>query len=63
LAAGADGVHIEVHDCPEKALSDGSQALLPEQYAALMGQLRDLARLLGKQLSSAPGVAKAIQGT
>src|SRR5213080_2591036 len=36
VAAKADGVHIEVHDCPEKALSDGPQALLPEQYSALM---------------------------
>ena len=35
LAAGADGVHVEVHDCPEEAKSDGPQALLPEQYAEL----------------------------
>ena len=40
VAAGADGVHIEVHSCPEKALSDGPQALLPTQYAALMVELR-----------------------
>ncbi len=39
VAAGADGVHIEVHSCPEKALSDGPQALLPKQYAALMEEL------------------------
>src|SRR5437879_6313088 len=36
VAAGADGVHVEVHCCPEKALSDGPQALLPEQYENLM---------------------------
>ena len=36
VAAGADGVHIEVHSCPEKALSDGPQALLPPKYAELM---------------------------
>jgi 3-deoxy-7-phosphoheptulonate synthase len=48
LAAGADGVHIEVHSCPEKALSDGPQALLPGQYAALLKDLRKLADLLGK---------------
>jgi 3-deoxy-7-phosphoheptulonate synthase len=48
LAAGADGVHIEVHSCPEKALSDGPQALLPGQYAALVKDLRKLADLLGK---------------
>ncbi len=43
LAAGADGVHVEVHSCPEKALSDGPQALLPAQYAALTEDLRKLA--------------------
>jgi 3-deoxy-7-phosphoheptulonate synthase len=48
IAAGADGVHVEVHSCPEKALSDGPQALLPGQYAALLRDLRKLADLLGK---------------
>ncbi|HEX5444971.1 MAG TPA: 3-deoxy-7-phosphoheptulonate synthase [Pirellulales bacterium] len=52
VAAGADGVHIEVHNCPEEALSDGPQALLPEQYAAIAGQIRQLAALLGKKISS-----------
>ena len=56
LAAGADGVHVEVHNCPEEALSDGPQALLPEQYAALAKQMRELAELLGKQISPLPGV-------
>src|SRR5450432_737979 len=46
IAAGADGIHIEVHSCPEKALSDGPQALLPHQYATLMKELRRLADLL-----------------
>ncbi|MBX3425351.1 MAG: 3-deoxy-7-phosphoheptulonate synthase [Pirellulales bacterium] len=48
VAAGADGVHIEVHDKPEEALSDGPQALLPEQYAELMTQLRKVAAAVGK---------------
>jgi 3-deoxy-7-phosphoheptulonate synthase len=52
VAAGADGVHIEVHSCPEKALSDGPQALLPKQYAAVMGQLRRLAEVMGKVVAS-----------
>ncbi|MFP6751610.1 MAG: 3-deoxy-7-phosphoheptulonate synthase [Pirellulaceae bacterium] len=52
LAAGADGVHIEVHNCPEEAMSDGPQALLPEQYDVLAGQLAQLATLLGKNISS-----------
>ena len=50
VAAKADGVHIEVHDCPEKALSDGPQALLPDQYATLMGELRKLAEVLGRTI-------------
>lgn len=52
LAVGADGVHIEVHDCPEEAKSDGPQALLPVQYDELMGQMRKLAELFGKTISS-----------
>jgi 3-deoxy-7-phosphoheptulonate synthase len=48
VAAGADGVHVEVHSCPEKALSDGPQALLPPKYAELMQQLRKLAEVLGR---------------
>jgi 3-deoxy-7-phosphoheptulonate synthase len=52
VAAGADGVHIEVHNCPEEALSDGPQALLPDQYAALAAQIRELATLLGKRIST-----------
>jgi 3-deoxy-7-phosphoheptulonate synthase len=48
VAAGADGVHIEVHNCPEKALSDGPQALLPPQYAKLVEEMRQLASVLGK---------------
>jgi 3-deoxy-7-phosphoheptulonate synthase len=54
VAAGADGVHIEVHNCPEEALSDGEQALLPEQYAELAVQIRRLATLMGKQVPLPP---------
>ncbi len=54
LAAGADGVHIEVHDCPEEARSDGPQALLPAQYDELIGQMQKLAGLFGKTVSSPP---------
>ncbi len=53
VAAGADGVHIEVHNCPEEALSDGPQALLPDQYAELAEQIRKLAALLNKTISPA----------
>ncbi len=57
VAAGADGVHIEVHDCPEVAKSDGPQALLPKQYAEVMNQIRKLAELFGKKISPLPGSA------
>lgn len=50
VAAGADGVHVEVHNCPEKALSDGPQALLPDQFLDLMGDLRRLAEAMGRRL-------------
>ncbi|MEE2780805.1 MAG: 3-deoxy-7-phosphoheptulonate synthase [Planctomycetota bacterium] len=48
VAAGADGVHIEVHHAPAEALSDGPQALLPEQYAQLAAQLREMFELVNK---------------
>lgn len=57
VAAGADGVHIEVHSCPEKALSDGPQALLPRQYVKVMDELRAMAELLGKTIDMCDGVA------
>jgi 3-deoxy-7-phosphoheptulonate synthase len=54
VAAGADGVHIEVHDCPERAKSDGPQALLPEQYAKVVEQIRSVAAAIGKRISDVP---------
>jgi len=50
LACGADGVIIEVHDQPEKALSDGVQSLKPDRFSHLMEELRALARVLGRSL-------------
>lgn len=46
VAAGADGLMLEVHSCPEKALSDGPQALYPEQFSQLMHQLNALTQSL-----------------
>jgi 3-deoxy-7-phosphoheptulonate synthase len=51
VAAGADGVHVEVHSCPERALSDGPQALLPRQFAELMADIRRLAEVMNKTIS------------
>jgi 3-deoxy-7-phosphoheptulonate synthase len=52
LAAGADGLMLEVHHRPESALSDGAQALLPAGFAVLMEQLRSLAPLLGRTMNA-----------
>jgi len=51
VAAGADGVHVEVHNCPEKAMSDGPQALLPHQFLDLMADLRRLAEAMNREFS------------
>ncbi|MFQ5701962.1 MAG: 3-deoxy-7-phosphoheptulonate synthase [Acidobacteriota bacterium] len=51
VAAGADGLLIEVHHDPDNALSDGAQSLYPEQFAELMGQLRVIAPAVGRQMA------------
>ena len=48
LAAGADGLLMEVHPDPDHALSDGAQSLLPAQFDELMGQLRMIAPVVGR---------------
>jgi 3-deoxy-7-phosphoheptulonate synthase len=50
VAAGADGLLIEVHPDPDKALSDGAQSLYPEQFSEMMGQLRGIAQAVGREL-------------
>jgi len=50
VAAGADGLMIEIHHDPEKALSDGPQALLPETYLKLMHELKSIAEAIGRTM-------------
>nr|BAL57506.1 3-deoxy-7-phosphoheptulonate synthase [uncultured Chloroflexota bacterium] len=50
IAAGADGLIIEVHPHPEQALSDGAQSLRPERFAALVQETRRLAEALGRRV-------------
>ncbi len=50
VAAGADGLMVEVHNDPEKALSDGPQALLPDQFVELMKQVRLIAEVIGRKM-------------
>lgn len=50
VAAGASGVMIEIHDQPEKALSDGPQALTPKVYLKLVEDLKKIAEVVGKNI-------------
>jgi 3-deoxy-7-phosphoheptulonate synthase len=52
VAAGADGVIVEVHPDPDHALSDGGQSLFPEQFAGLVGELRAIAQAIGREVAS-----------
>jgi len=53
LAAGADGLLIEVHPNPQEALCDGPQSLTPANFAALMDDLREITAMTGKKLGVA----------
>ncbi len=50
IAAGADGLMIEVHPDPGNATSDGAQSLQPEKFARLMGELKPIAQAVGREL-------------
>ncbi len=51
VAAGADGIMVEVHPNPEAALSDGAQTLSPEQFAQLMREVRAIADVIGRRVA------------
>jgi 3-deoxy-7-phosphoheptulonate synthase len=57
VAAGADGVIIEVHPEPDRALSDGAQSLYPDQFAALVKELRAVAGAIGREVPPTPSAA------
>jgi len=50
VAAGADGIIVEIHDNPEEAVCDGPQALLPDMFATLMEEMRRIAVAIGRQI-------------
>jgi 3-deoxy-7-phosphoheptulonate synthase len=54
VAAGANGILVEVHPNPERALSDGAQSLYPEQFAQLVGELHAIAAAIGRTIASPP---------
>jgi 3-deoxy-7-phosphoheptulonate synthase len=51
VAVGADGLIIEVHPDPDRALSDGNQSLYPDQFDALMDEVRGIAAVLGRSIA------------
>lgn len=57
VAAGADGILVEVHPHPDKALSDGAQSLYPQQFTQLMKELHAIASAIGRTIAPPPGVA------
>jgi 3-deoxy-7-phosphoheptulonate synthase len=54
VAAGADGLLIEVHPNPDRALSDGAQTLFPDQFARLIAETRAIAHAIGRTVASPP---------
>ncbi len=50
IAAGADGLIVEVHQCPEKAWSDGAQSLIPEKFANMIQKGRPIAQVVGRDI-------------
>jgi 3-deoxy-7-phosphoheptulonate synthase len=52
VAAGADGIMVEVHPNPEEAFSDGPQSLNFENFARLMEAVRQVARAVGRELAA-----------
>src|SRR5258708_39423873 len=57
VAVGADGLMVEVHHEPDKALSDGMQSLYPDQFDELMAQVRQIAPVVGRMV---PGIGERV---
>jgi 3-deoxy-7-phosphoheptulonate synthase len=62
VAAGADGLTVEVHPRPDEALSDGPQSLFPEQFERLMRDIEALAPVVGKELLRTPKPSAVVRG-
>ena len=59
VAVGADGLIIEVHHQPDKALSDGAQSIYPQQFADMVGEVRQIARILHRDVPDGIHVEQA----
>jgi len=56
IAAGADGLLVEVHPSPDRALSDGAQSLYPEQFDRMMKEIRLIAEAIGRRVAEPVGI-------
>jgi 3-deoxy-7-phosphoheptulonate synthase len=56
VAAGADGLLVEVHPTPDRALSDGAQSLYPDQFDRLMKEIRFIAEAIGRRIAEPAGI-------
>ena len=56
VAAGADGLLVEVHPSPDRALSDGAQSLYPEQFDRMMKEIRVIAEAIGRRVAEPAGI-------
>jgi 3-deoxy-7-phosphoheptulonate synthase len=63
IAAGADGVMVEVHPNPDRALSDGAQSLYPDEFARLVVELRAIANAIGRGIATLPSAQVRAIGT
>ncbi|GAP08026.1 MAG TPA: 3-deoxy-7-phosphoheptulonate synthase [Anaerolinea thermolimosa] len=62
VAAGADGLMVEVHTHPDQALSDGGQSLKPERFAEMVRQVRAIARAIGRDVARSQHTQPVLQG-
>ena len=62
IAAGADGLLVEVHPDPDRAMSDGGQSLYPDQFGRLVREARTIAQAIGRAITAPGGTAAASQG-
>jgi len=62
IAAGADGLIVEVHPDPNRAMSDGGQTLFPDQFVKLVGAARTIAAAIDRSITPPPGTRAAANG-
>ena len=62
IAAGADGLLVEMHPNPDQAMSDGGQSLYPDQLMRLVREARAIAEAIGRSVAHAPGTTASARG-